>query len=531
MFDTLIVNGTVIDGSGRKAFKADIGINQGKIAVIGDLAKLESKEKIDAKGAYVCPGFIDIHTHSDMTIFTDGRSACQVRQGVTTQIGGLCGGSLAPINEQSAKIVSKMSFFGLNPTWTDFKSYLEQMDKVSLGTNVGSLVGHGILRLSAMQNPIGNPSEEELQNMVKLLDDSIKAGAFGLSTGLEYNPGKASEMDELEALCHVVSKHNALHTSHTRNRDKHYVSAISEVMDLTRATGARLQISHINPKYGRHDSTMQDLLDMMCHARAQGFHVVADVMPSIWNHTGAMANMPLWAQNIPAEEFLALLKYPEGRAKLKQNPSPVWQLTAQDKWDRIYHFGGVKTVALRGMSIAEIAKEKGCTGWEAICQILVEEAPNFACVMLTSTAFDIKDIALALQDPCSSVTSDVVGLAKDGPFSDKIFSPNTYDWLYVFFRDFVLSDNAIFTLEQGIQKLSSIPASQFGIDDRGLLYQGYHADITILQPKKLKTHVTLKNPCEYIEGIQTVLVNGKIAYQDGDDTIHCHGQALRFKGK
>lgn len=529
MFDTLIINGTIIDGSGRKAFKSDIGITQGKITAIGDLAKLNSKETIDATNAYVCPGFIDAHTHGDMTAFIDGRAACQVRQGVTTQIGGLCGTSLAPLNERSSKTITKMLFFDLNPTWTDFKSYLEAMDKISLGTNLGSLVGHGTLRLAAMKNPIGDPSEEELKHMAELLDESIKAGAFGLSTGLEYNPGKASEMNELEALCHVVSKHGALHTAHTRNRDKHYVSAISEVIDITRATGARLQISHINPKYGRHESTMQDLLDMMCHARQQGFHVVADVMPSEWNHTGAMALMPLWAQNLPPDEFLSLLNSPEGRIKLKRNPSPVWQLATQDKWDRIFHFGGLKTIAKRGMSIAEIAQEKGCTGWDAVCQILMDETPNFACAMLTSNAFDLGDIALALQDPYSSVVSDVVGLAKDGPLSDKIFSPNTYDWLPTFFKNFVLNEKPIFSLEQAIQKLSSIPASQFGINNRGLLYQDYYADITILNPEKLKPCATLKNPCEYPKGIKTVLVNGKIAYQEGNETIHCHGQALKFK--
>lgn len=530
MFDALIINGTIIDGSGRKAFKGDIGINQGKITAIGDLSKLESNQKIDAAHAYVCPGFFDVHTHSDMTISVDGRSACQVRQGVTTQIGGLCGASLAPLTEKSSKLISKMAFFACTPTWHDFKSYMEEMNKMSLGTNMGSLVGHGTLRLAAMENPIATPSEKELQYMVELLDESIQAGAFGLSTGLEYNPGKASEMSELEALCHVVSKHNALHTCHTRNRDKYYVSAICEAIDITRATGARLQISHINPKYGRHDSTMQDLIDMINHARQQGFYVAIDVMTSEWNHTGAMALMPLWAQNVPTDELISLLSYPEGRAKLKQNPSPVWQLAAQDKWDRIYQFGGQKTTASCGMSIAEIAKKRACSGWDAVCQLLMEEAPNFTCLMLTSDAFALEDILLGLQTPYSSATSDAVGLAKDGPFAGKIFSPNTYDWIPTFFKNFVLNDKPALSLEEAIQKVTSIPAMQVGINNRGLLYQGYCADITILRPEKLKTFATLKNPCEYPEGIQTVLVNGKIAYQEGDDTIHCHGKPLIFKG-
>ncbi len=530
MIDTLIINGTIIDGSGRDAYEADIAIKDGKISAIGNLSGLDSKEVIDAQGACVAPGFIDVHTHSDMTLFYEPRQVSQVRQGVTTQIGGLCGTGLAPITEKSKPVMAKS--FGIpDPKWSDFASYLDHADSIGFGTNIGFFVGHGTLRLSAMDNPIAQtPTVEEMQTMVDLLDESIKAGAFGMTTGLEYNPGKASEMHELEALCNVLAKYDALHASHTRNRDKFYIHAINEVIDVTRATGARLQISHINPKYGCHDSTMQDLYDNINHAREAGFYVTADVMPSQWNHTGAMAILPLWAQNIPREELKELLSTEEGRAKLKDNPTPVWQLVAQEKWDRVFQFGGVNTKDTIGLSLAEIAKQKNCTGWEAFCSLILEEdTSNFSAVMLTSDAFSIEDISIALEDPFTSVVSDGMGLAKDGPLSERIFAPNTYDWVSAFFHNFVLNENPLLSLEEAVAKLTAIPAMQLGIEDRGMIDFGQCADIVIFKPENINSKVTLKNPREYVEGIELVMVNGKVAYKNGDDTIHCHGSALRFQ--
>ena len=528
MFDILVLNGIIVDGSGRIAFQSDIGIIGEKIISIGNLKNSDSVQTIDAKGAYVCPGIIDVHTHSDMTMFYDGRLVSQLRQGVTTQIVGLCGYSLGPVNERSRSAVNAMSFFGCSPTWSSFASYLEEIEKLSLGTNIGSYVGHANLRLATMQNPIGCPTEEQLSQMMELLDDSLNDGAFGLTTGLEYNPGKASELSELEKLCSVVSKHGALHCAHTRNRDKYYLSAINEVIDISRATGVRLQISHINPKYGCYKNTMQDLISTMKEARKQGIHVVADVMPSEYNHSYAIALLPLWAQNLSPEDLTSALQSEEGRVKLKDNPSPLWQLAAQDKWDRIYHFGGTKTKEFCGDSIADIAKQKNMNGFDTVCSLLAAEAPNFSSLIFTSNAFSLDDIALAIQDEGSSVVSDVVGLSKDGYFKDTIFSPNTYDWFAVFMRNFASGDKPVFTLEQAIQKVSSIPAWQVGIKNRGLLYQGYQADIMIFNPEKLKTTATLKNPCEHPEGMQTVIVNGKLAYEHGKDSVNCHGQVLRF---
>lgn len=529
MFDFIITNGLIIDGTGQDAYTSDIAIKDEKIVAIGDLKHCDAEEVLDAHGAYVCPGFIDIHTHIDMTICVDPRSVNQIRQGVTSQLGGLCGYSFVPLNEKGKKAFKPL-IPGKNPAWENYQSFIHSLEELNLGTNIGSFIGHGSLRLSAMDDPVAPmPTKEELAIMLKLLEDSIEQGAFGMSTGLEYNPGKAAEIFELESLCHVLTKYGALHTTHPRNRDKFYITAINEMIDVTRATSARLQISHINPKYGCHESTMQDLYDMINHARKAGFIVNADCMGTQWNHTAALAIMPLWAQNLPAEELLALLKSKEGRLKLQRNPNPIWQLTAQEKWDRVYQFCGVKTKSTCGMSLAEIAKQKNCTGFDALCYLLAEEAPAFNEVFLTSDAFSLKSIAIALDDPFTCVISDVIGLAKDGPLADEVFSPNTYDWVLAFFNNFVIGKNPHLSFEAAVAKLTSLPAMLVGITDRGKLEPHYYADITIINKNKLKSMSSLKDPNQYPQGIEAVFVNGKVAYKQGDDTIHCHGQPLKFQ--
>ncbi len=528
MFDLLVKNGTIIDGTGAKAINADIAIIGDKITEIGTIDASKAKKVIDAKGFTVCPGIVDVHCHTDATIPIDARSISQVRQGVTTYIGGLCGFSLAPTvkgNSPDMQIGAEK----VVATWSDFDSYLKAMDKLSHGINFGAFVGHGTLRKYIMENPIGQPSEQELKQMQEELDASIKSGAFGISTGLEYNPGKASTMAELEALCSIVQKHDGLHTVHTRNRDFYYLSALAEVIDITKRTNVRLQISHINPKYGCHDTTMDDLLNLIQRTRKQGFEVTVDVMPSEWNHTNTNALLPLWAQNLSDEELLKLLKSPEGRAKLSENQSPIWQLAHQGKWDRIFHFGGIKTADLQGKSIEEIAKEKNISGWDTLCWLLEEDYPNYGASRLTSNAFSLEDIATALKEPYSSVVSDVMGLSNDGPLANEVFSPNTYDWVPVFFENFVFSKSSLLSLEEGIMKLTSIPAKQIQLEKRGSLVKGNYADIALFDFNNFKRSATLKNPSLYPNGVEMVIINGKISYTKGNNTIACNGKVLRFK--
>ncbi len=528
MFETIITGGTVIDGNGTKAIRCDVGITDGKIAALGKLEDAESAQKISAIGCVVAPGFIDVHTHTDVSIQIDSRSESQIRQGVTTELVGLCGYGFAPCTDETRRMLLEVWSPGeIDTVWHTFNEYLCAVEKARPATNIASLVSHAALRHMAMNNKCAREATaEEIQEMVSLLDRSLEEGAFGLSTGLEYYPGKQAATNELEALCRVLGRHNGMHASHVRNRDKYALLGFCEVLEVARNTRSRVQISHINPKYGRADSTIYNTLSLIKAVRREGVYVGIDVMPTNWNHTGGKALLPMWAHDLAHTELVELLQNPEGRAKLFDNPTPIWQLAAEGKWDRICHFNGNRTMRHAGRSIAEIAEELGCSGWDALCALLAEEDLDMGSLRLSSNAFFTEDIVEVLQDPFCSACSDAISAGIDGPFKNLRVAPNSYTWCERYLRRFVLEEKAL-SLEEGIRRITSLPAEQIGLKDRGRLAPGYCADVVIFAPDELNDNATMKEPNVYPSGIQTVLVNGVKALHNGERNKNHAGQVLR----
>jgi N-acyl-D-aspartate/D-glutamate deacylase len=531
MFETVITGGTIVDGTGTKAIHCDVGIKDGKITAMGKLENAETAQKISAKGCVVAPGFIDVHTHSDASIQTDSRSESQIRQGVTTELVGLCGYGLAPCTDQTREALLTAwcsTATEVETFWHSFEEYLSAVEQAHPATNIAALVSHAALRYMVMNNKCAREAtEEEIQQMVSLLDKSLEQGGFGLSTGLEYYPGKQAATNELEALCRVVGRHEGMHASHVRNRDKYALLGFAEVLEVARNTGSRLQISHINPKYGRPDSTICNTLAMIEATRREGVYVGMDVMPTNWNYTSGKALLPIWAHDLPHDELMSLLQSPEGRTKLLDNPTPIWQLPVDGKWDLICHFSGTHTMRYAGKAMAEIAEEKGCSGWEALCALLAEEGQDMMSLRLSSNAFFTDDIVEVLQDPFCSVCSDTISGGVDGPFSNMRVAPNTYTWCERYLRHFILEKKVV-SLEEGIRRITSLPAEQIGLEKRGRLAPGYCADVVIFSPDKLNDNATMKEPNVYPTGIQTVLVNGVKALHNDERNKNHAGQVLRL---
>jgi len=528
MFDTVITGGTVVDGTGAKALRCDVGIKDGKITALGKLENAETTQKISAKGCVVAPGFIDVHTHTDNSIQIDSRSESQIRQGVTTELVGLCGYGFAPCTDETREIL--LAAWGpaeIDKLWHSFKEYLCAVEQARPATNIASLVSHTALRHLAMNNKCGREAtEEEIQQMVSLLDKSLEQGGFGLSTGLEYYPGKQAAINELEALCRVVGRHDGMHASHVRNRDKYALLGFGEVLEVARNTRSRVQISHINPKYGRADSTICNTLALIEATRQEGVYVGMDVMPTNWNYTGGKALLPIWANDLPHDELMGLLQSPKGRARLSDNPTPIWQLAADGKWDHICHFSGNRTMRYTGRTMAEIAEEQGYSGWDVLCALLAEEDLGMGSLRLSSNAFFTEDIIEVLQDPFCSVCSDTISGGIDGPFANQRVAPNSYTWCERYLRCFILEKKAL-SLEEGIRRITSLPAEQIGLKERGRLAPGYCADVVIFVPDELNDNATMKNPNVYPSGIQTVLVNGVKALHNGERNKNHAGQVLR----
>jgi N-acyl-D-aspartate/D-glutamate deacylase len=527
-FDTIIRGGTVIDGTGSPGRVLDVGIDGDRIAAIDDLDAATAAEMIDASGKFVAPGFIDIHTHSDLSHLIDPRAESQIRQGVTTEAIGQCGTSLAPCTADSRPAVFKAMGSKERGHWHTYAELLDEMDRARIATNVVGFVGHGAIRTSVMGADQPRPADDsEVSEMVRLLEQSLEAGAHGFTTGLEYHPGKMATYDELRALCSVTADAGALYATHSRNRDTRYFVGFGEALDIARDTGVRLQISHINPKHGRPDDALRNTLQMIEWTRAEGVDVAMDMMPTNWNHTSATALLPGWSFGLSIDELLNTLKTKDGRRRLRHNPLPMWQLAVEGRWDRIRLLACSANRDVVGKTIAEIGTERNTSdGWDTVFDLLVEEGPRLKGLLLTSEAFAESDNRLALEHPLCAVESDTMAMANDGPLAGRMFSVLGYNWVARFLGHYV-RDEMVLSLEDGVRRLSGLPADRLGLIDRGYLRPGAAADVVVFDLARIRDNSSFENATIYADGIERVWVNGVTAFSGGARNPEHAGAVLR----
>lgn len=484
--------------------------------------------EIDAAGKIVAPGFIDIHTHSDMAHLIDPRAESQIRQGVTTEAIGQCGMSLAPCTPDHRSALFGSMGSKEHGDWHTYGELLSAMDEAHIATNVVGMVGHGALRTAVMGPEAPRPADDtEVAEMVGLLRRSLEEGAFGFTTGLEYHPGNTAAYDELASLCRAVADVDAIYATHSRNRDKRYFVGFGEALDLARDTGARLQISHINPKYGRPEHALRNTLQMIEWTRAEGVDVAMDMMPTNWNHTAAAALFPAWSFSLSNDELVELLKTKDGRRRLRDNRLPMWQLAVEEKWDRIRLIACSANRDLVGMTIEEIATARNAAGgWDAIFDLLIDEGPRLKGLMLSGEAFAESDNRLVLEHPLCSVESDTMALANDGPLQGRMMGVLGYNWVAKFLGHYV-RDERVLGLEDGVRRISGLPADRIGLADRGYLRNGNAADVVVFDLDEIRDNSSFENATVYADGIDHVLVNGVPAFNHGVRNPEHSGQVLR----
>ncbi|MBT5139463.1 MAG: D-aminoacylase [Acidimicrobiaceae bacterium] len=527
-YDIVIRGGLVVDGSGGPGVIQDVGIRDGRVVALDDLSAANGAREIDAAGKVVAPGFIDIHTHSDMAHLIDPRAESQIRQGVTTEAIGQCGMSLAPCTPDHRSALFGSLGAKEQGNWNTYGELLSAMDEAHIATNVVGMVGHGALRTAVMGPDAPRPADDaEVAEMVELLRQSLDEGAFGFTTGLEYHPGKSAAYDELAALCSAVADVEAIYATHSRNRDKRYFVGFGEALDLARDTGVRLQISHINPKYGRPEHAMRNTLQMIEWTRAEGIDVAMDMMPTNWNHTTAAALLPTWSFALSNDELVTLLATKDGRRRLRDNRLPMWQLAVEEQWDRIRLISCSANRELVGKTIEEIAAERNTGGaWDAIFDLLIDEGPRLRGLMLSSEAFAEQDNRLVLEHPLCSVESDTMALANDGPLKGQMMGVLGYNWVAKFLGHYV-RDEGVLTLEDGVRRLTGLPADRIGLTDRGYLRVGTAADVVVFGLDGIRDNSSFENATVYADGIDHVLVNGVPAFSDGVRHPDHAGQVLR----
>lgn len=494
----------------------------------GDLGRQTASKDIDVTGLAVSPGFIDMHTHSDFTLVADGRAQSQVHQGVTTEVVGQCGVSCAPVcHHHDIRSVAPSYSSDVNHThWHSFGEYLDVLSNGSLGVNVMAFVGHGTVHRAVLGDAMRAGEPDEIKQMARIVDEAMAQGAGGFSSGLEYWPGILASPEHLIPMCEVAAKYGRLYATHVRNRDSYYDLGFAEAISTARDSGAKLQISHIQPKYGAPDYAMEHTLEMIDSARRYGVDIAFDVIPHDWNNTFMAAILPKWAQEGGLNSVLKRLADPQAREQIKANPRPMWLIVKAERWKDIVLLNATENKHLIGADFAEIGRMRNCHPYDAVLDILLEEGENIMSAFWASKSFRNDDVDLCLSQPECAVISDTIALANEGILSDKVGSLSGYGWAARFLQNYV-RDRNVLPLSEAIRRITSVPAERLNITDRGTLAKGNKADICVFDPATIESNCDAKDLRRYASGIAHVVVNGKLAMYNGTRTDVNNGQVLR----
>jgi len=535
-FDLAILNGRVIDGAGNPWFKADLAIKGDEIAWMGKRFKGESRKTLDASGCFVVPGFIDAHSHADFTSLVHRDMENLVHQGITTVVAGQCGSSLAPLSDLSREEAEK-SLQGSLPegvelklTWSTFEEYLREEEKERMGVNVAHMVGHGAVRAAAMGFEARPPTDEELDHMRELVEEAMKAGAFGLSTGLIYPPGLYAETSEIVELAKVAARFGGVYDSHIRGEGRGLMKALREALEIGFQAGIPVQISHHKIASKRLWGKSVETLKLFEEARSKGLDVTLDQYPYVAGSTSLMALLPPWVHDGGREKALERLRDEEARKKIRRDISEGiegWENFAGELgWSNVYvtYVQSEANKHLEGLNLTEIKEKKGVKDeFEALFQLLLEEEGSASMVIFYGDEEDVKRI---MRSPLHMVGTDAGSCAAHGPFRRGKPHPRHYGTYPRVLGKYVREEQTL-TWEQAVRKMTSLPAQRFKIWDRGLLKPGFKADITVFNPDTIIDKATFTDPHQYPEGIVHVVVNGGIAIEDGSLIKQRFGVTLR----
>jgi len=524
-YDILIENGHVMDGAGNPWFRANVGLVGDHIEAIGRLGDADAERRIDARGLIVAPGFIDIHTHSDYTVLVDPRVESKVRQGVTTEVVGNCGSSAAPMNSEVKAYREKYMRSQLGEdfefNWATMEDYLDLVDRDGASFNVVALVGQGTVRQNVMGHEDRPPTDTELADMRRLVAEAMEDGAWGMSTGLIYTPSCFAETDEIVELAKVVAEYDGIYFSHIRGEGETLLEAVKEAIEIGERAGVPVEIAHFKASGKKHWGKTKESLRLVGEGRRRGVDVTFDQYPYIASSTGLAALLPHWAQEGGAERLLERLADPEMRRKIAEGPATVTR-----DWDAVMVAFARNHPNYEGKSITEIAELEGKEPMDAVFDLLLAED---AQVNIVSFGMSEEDVKRVMSSPYMMVGSDGRAVAPRGILGRGKPHPRYYGTFPRVLGHYV-REKGVLRLEEAVRKMTSLPAQRIGLRDRGLLKEGFKADITIFDPGRVKDEATFTDPHRFASGIPYVIVNGTIVVDNSEHTGVLPGKALR-KGK
>jgi len=525
-YDVLITNAQIVDGSGGAARTGSVAISAGKIAAVGTVSGTATRT-IDAKGRTLAPGFIDMHSHSDMPLVTDGNGQSKIRQGVTTEVIGESG-SVAPRKEASS-----------TAPWTDFAGYFATIEKGGISPNLLSYVGTGTVREMVVGEDERKATPAEITSMQQLVAKTMEnPSVFGVSSGLIYPPNSYANVDELAEVSKAVAG-MGLYASHLRYDGPKLREGIEEAIAIGERAKIPVHIFHVKVTGQKNFGRMKEVIELVEAARARGVRVTADQYPYVASSTSLTATIPQWAQDGGTDKLVARLKSPKDRARIRaamEDTTPDWESRYQSAgtWQNVQlaAIGRTRGSATagespnrkyEGMRVAEAAKQAGKDPFDFVFDLLIEERGSVACVYFI---IDEADLELAMKQPWVAVGSDGSSLAIDGPLRAGVPHPRNFGTFPRVLGRYV-RDRKVISLEEAIRKMTTLPASILGLSDRGAIKEGQWADLVLFDPNTVADQATFEDPFQYPVGIDTVLVNGTVVLDEGKHTNARPGKILQ----
>jgi len=540
-YDVLITNAQIVDGSGGATRRGSVAITGGKIAAVGDVAGTATRT-IDAKGRTLAPGFIDLHSHSDLTLLTDGNGQSKIRQGVTTEVIGESG-SVAPrkaLSESAAGEAGRTRVEG----WTDFTGYFAAIEKGGISPNLLSYVGLGTVREMVIGEDDRKATPAEISSMQQVVSVMMENhGVFGVSSGLIYPPNSYANVDELAEVSKAAAASGGLYASHLRYDGPKLREGIEEAIAIGERAKLPVHIFHVKVTGQKNFGRMKEVIALIEAARARGVRVTADQYPYVASSTSLTATIPQWAQDGGSDKLVERLKNPRERARIRaamEDPNPDWESRYQSAgtWQNVQlaAIGRTRGSATRGespnrkyegMRVAEAAKQAGQDPFDFVFDLLIDERGSVGCVYFI---IDEADLALAMQQPWVAVGSDGSSLATDGPLRVGVPHPRNFGTFPRVLGRYV-RELKVIPLEEAIRKMTTLPASILGLSDRGAIKEGQWADLVLFDPATVADKATFEDPFQYPVGIDTVLVNGTVVLDEGKHTNARPGRILKRPAK
>lgn len=522
--DMVFINGKIYDGLGNPPVMGAVGIGEDKILYPLEKEDIKNSEKvIDIEGLALSPGFINIHSHSDMAFLVDGRVPSLVYQGVTTEVVGNCGYSLAPLyGEPREEVRDELKGkYDMDVTWKDFKGFFDLIEERGISINMISLAGHGTIRGSVVGPEDRQLKREDLRNMQEELHNAIKQGAWGLSTGLIYPPGCYAETDELIEMADIVQRNKGIYSSHIRGEGDNLFEALKEAIKIGEKTGIPVEVSHLKASGERNWGKTKEALNIIKEAREKGIKITHDQYPYTASATALSVMVPSWAHDGGKEGFIKRLKDENIRRKILKEMEGKAFFNGNSVL--ISHVKNEKNKKYEGREVNELAKEEERPVFEFILDLLLEEEGQVGAIYM---CMDEEDVMRVMKDPFTAIGNDASACAVSGP----LFSGKPHPRAYGAFPRVLghySREMKLFPLEEGIRKMTSYPAKILGINNRGVIKNNFIADLAIFNPERIMDSATFSEPHQYSEGIEYVLVNGKIAFQKGEILPVRAGRVIR----